>query len=211
MKRKYLFLLSIFVFSSTKALTLEQRLEHRHEVSVGYGEQLCDAFSPKGKLIGMVQPRHYFNQKITGNIYAEYMYQINKLISFGINFNFNAWKSDYKEDAVPIFAETGNYGHNDSRIGTEKYYTYSFLPTIRFTYFNHPNVNLYSGLSIGATMFGTVGEISGMLALDVCALGVAFGDKQWFGNVEVGALCSSLLLVNFLPTRIVSVGLGYRF
>ena len=88
MKRKYLFLLSIFAFSSTKALTLEQRLEHRHEVSVGYGEQLCDAFSPKGKLIGMVQPRHYFNQKITGNIYAEYMYQINKLISFGINFNF---------------------------------------------------------------------------------------------------------------------------
>ena len=209
MRRIILFLLCIQLCFITKALTLDQRMASRHEISVGYGEQLWDACNPKGKMIGESYSR-YSNQTVTGNIFVEYIYQVNKLISLGINVNFNGWKADYvKLEPIPV--EPGTEHEVSPEIGQEEYYTYSFLPTIRFTYFDHPNVNIYSGLSIGATMFSYGKEILGMLALDVCAVGVAWGKNHWFANVEVGALCSSLLLVNFLPTRILSVGFGYRF
>lgn len=187
-KRIVLFLLCILFCFITKALTLDQRLESRHEISVGYGEQLWDACNPKGKMIAESYSR-YSNQKVTGNIFMEYMYQVNKLISLGGNVNFNGWKADYTK-LKPIPVDPGTEHEVSPKIGQEEYYTYSFLPTIRFTYFDHLNVNVYSGLGIGATMFSYGNEVSGMLALDVCAVGVDFGKNHWFGNVEIGTLCS---------------------
>ncbi|MGM9795011.1 MAG: hypothetical protein ACI3ZZ_02160 [Candidatus Aphodosoma sp.] len=107
------------------------------------------------------------------------------------------------------------YGmHEDNQVPTtykSTLHTIGLIPTLNFTYFNRENVNLYSGFGIGAMVIADKGWASALPAFDLCLLGVSFGNEHWYGNVELGCLYSTLILVYTVPTRIVSVGFGYRF
>lgn len=200
-----LFLLSI---TFTKALTTEQRLAMKHSFSIGYGEQFWDLFYTgcKAPSVGeTVSRKDYYNKRITGNIFAEYMYQATKVLSVGMNVNYNGWTSMVDEYSIPDVE--GQKPNTYKRA----IHTIGLIPTLNFTYYNKDNVNLYSGIGVGATIITENNSVYALPAFDFCLLGVSFGKEHWFGNVEIGGLVSTLILVNTLPTRFLSVGFGYRF
>lgn len=208
--KKYLLLsLLIAVFSiNSVALNTEQRLAMRHSFSIGYGEQLWDLFYTGSKLPSVGETsaiKDYYNKRITGNIYAEYMYQATKVLSIGMNVNYNGWSS-----MVDVYSLAEG---KDQKPNTYKrsIHTIGLIPTLNFTYYNNENVNLYSGFGIGAMLITENNSVFALPAFDFCLLGVSFGKGNWFGNAEIGGLVSTLILVNTLPTRFLSVGFGYRF
>ncbi|MGM9795010.1 MAG: hypothetical protein ACI3ZZ_02155 [Candidatus Aphodosoma sp.] len=91
--KKYLLLsLLIVAFSiNSVALNTEQRMANRHSFTIGYGEQFYDLFGTnKLKSVGDgFSRKEYYNKKITGNIFMEYMYQATKVLSVGLNVNYN--------------------------------------------------------------------------------------------------------------------------
>ena len=208
--KKYLLLsLLIAVFSiNSVALNTEQRLAMRHSFSIGYGEQLWDLFYTGSKVPSVGETsaiKDYYNKRITGNIYAEYMYQATKVLSIGMNVNYNGWSS-----MVDVYSLAEG---KDQKPNTYKrsIHTIGLIPTLNFTYYNKENVNLYSGFGIGAMLITENNSVFALPAFDFCLLGVSFGKGNWFGNAEIGGLVSTLILVNTLPTRFLSVGFGYRF
>lgn len=208
--KKYLLLsLLIAVFSiNSVALNTEQRMANRHSFSIGYGEQLWDLFYTGSKVPSVgetISRKDYYNKRITGNIYAEYMYQATKVLSIGMNVNYNGWSSMVDEYSIP---EVEGQKPNTYKRGI---HTIGLIPTLNFTYYNKENVNLYSGFGIGAMLITENNSVFALPAFDFCLLGVSFGKGNWFGNAEIGGLVSTLILVNTLPTRFLSVGFGYRF
>lgn len=208
--KKYLLLsLLIAVFSiNSVALNTEQRLAMRHSFSIGYGEQLWDLFYTGSKVPSVGETsaiKDYYNKRITGNIYAEYMYQATKVLSIGMNVNYNGWSSMVD---VYSLAEGKDQKPNTYKRGI---HTIGLIPTLNFTYYNNEKVNLYSGFGIGAMLITENNSVFALPAFDFCLLGVSFGKGNWFGNAEIGGLVSTLILVNTLPTRFLSVGFGYRF
>lgn len=208
--KKYLLLsLLIAVFSiNSVALNTEQRLAMRHSFSIGYGEQLWDLFYTGSKVPSVGETssiKDYYNKRITGNIYAEYMYQATKVLSIGMNVNYNGWSSMVDEYSL---AEGKDQKPNTYK---RSIHTIGLIPTLNFTYYNKENVNLYSGFGIGAMLITENNSVFALPAFDFCLLGVSFGKGNWFGNAEIGGLVSTLILVNTLPTRFLSVGFGYRF
>ena len=208
--KKYLLLsLLIAVFSiNSVALNTEQRLAMRHSFSIGYGEQLWDLFYTGSKVPSVGETsaiKDYYNKRITGNIYAEYMYQATKVLSIGMNVNYNGWSS-----MVDVYSLAEG---KDQKPNTYKrdIHTIGLIPTLNFTYYNNEKVNLYSGFGIGAMLITENNSVFALPAFDFCLLGVSFGKGNWFGNAEIGGLVSTLILVNTLPTRFLSVGFGYRF
>ena len=208
--KKYLLLsLLIAVFSiNSVALNTEQRLAMRHSFSIGYGEQLWDLFYTGSKVPSVGETsaiKDYYNKRITGNIYAEYMYQATKVLSIGMNVNYNGWSS-----MVDVYSIPEGEGQKPNTY-KRSIHTIGLIPTLNFTYYNNEKVNLYSGFGIGAMLITENNSVFALPAFDFCLLGVSFGKGNWFGNAEIGGLVSTLILVNTLPTRFLSVGFGYRF
>lgn len=205
--KKYFILLFLIVGITTniKALTKEQRMETRHSFTIGYGDQFRDLLGNKFISIGdCFSRKEYYDKKITGNIFGEYMFQATKVLSVGLNVNYNGWRSmidEYslsKEDTIPT-----TYSKTIHTIG--------LLPTLNFTYFGSKYVNLYSGFGIGAMVICENKWVGALPAIDLCIFGASFGNEHWYGSAEIGCLFSSIILAYTVPTRIVSIGVGYRF
>lgn len=205
--KKYFILLFLVVCITTNisALTKEQRMEIRHSFSIGYGDQFRDLLGHKFISIGNIfSKKEYYDKKITGNIFGEYMFQATKVLSVGLNVNYNGWRSMVDEYSL---------NENDTIPKTYRttIHTIGLLPTLNFTYFGNETVNLYSGFGIGAMVIFEDDWVGAMPAIDLCLFGVSFGNEHWFGSAEVGCLFSSILLAYTVPTRIVSMSVGYRF
>ena len=93
------------------------------------------------------------------------------------------------------------------------------MPTLRFTYYHHPNVNLYSAVGLGidingGTEMNTQGQFTDLgAALNMTVFGVSANYQRWFVTLDFGGL-SALKNFNtiFLATsRIINVSVGARF
>ena len=93
------------------------------------------------------------------------------------------------------------------------------MPTIRFTYFHHPNVNLYSGLGIGLDINGgtetnSLGKTTDFgAAINFTVFGVSANYDRWFWTVDFGGLYAlrDANTIFMASSRIINVGLGVRF
>ena len=121
----------------------------------------------------------------TGHIFADYRYQLSKLIGLGVQTDFQG--IFWKEGTAP----------SDN-------YDLSILPTIRFTYFRSEWVELYAGAAVGL-----------MLAFVVCLnpFGVQFGKGAWTGSAEIAPLTalSGSNKIYMLGSRIFSLSINYRW
>ena len=93
------------------------------------------------------------------------------------------------------------------------------MPTFRFTYFFHPNVNIYSGLGIGLGINGGT-ETNGKgrhtdvgAAVNLTVVGVSANYDRWFWTLDLGGMYSlkDANTIFMASSRIISIGLGARF
>jgi len=181
----------------------------RHEVRVGWGDPIFES-AVKYEFPHIGKP----NTDVTylpGHWFAEYQYYWLPWLSSGLIFDYTGmgWRD-----------------RRDPYQTNHCYYDISILPTVRFTYYRHPWVKLYSAVMVGLTINGGT-EADPVRSADkgrevktVCypgvgitALGMQVGQKGFYGAVEIGELSA---LLNFkdialLSSRMITLSVGYKF
>ena len=110
-------------------------------------------------------------------------------------------------------------GLETGRSNNHYFYNVVVMPTIRFTYFFHENVNLYSGLGFGMDINGgTETNVHGRrtdvgAALNITVFGVSANYDRWFWTVDFGGMYAlkNTNTIFMASSRIINVGLGVRF
>lgn len=201
MKRNCLLLLAIALqlMANATVIALDST---RHEVRVGWGDFQFES---------LVYPNNASeqNHRYMGHLFAEYQYQINSWLSVGAQVDYSqVWWDKVAEGGVALAVP---YRAN--------YFNICLMPAVRFTYYYHPWVTLYSAVYMGLNInSGTELNYKGektALAYDFGAtlLGVKVGHNGWFGAVEIGGLSSlkGAHEIYMLDSRIWTVSLGHRF
>jgi len=175
----------------------------RHEVRVGWGDPIFET-AEKYEFTKVGKPNADITY-LTGHFFAEYQYYFYNWLSAGMIVDYSGMGWRDKRDAT-------NANHN--------YYNLSILPTVRFTYYQHPWVKLYSAAMLGLTINGGTEVDPVRNANTVCypgfgitALGVQVGQKGFYGAVEIGGLSA---LYNFkdialFSSRMITLSVGYKF
>jgi hypothetical protein len=99
------------------------------------------------------------------------------------------------------------------------FYNAVIMPTIRFTYFHHENVNFYSGLGIGLDINGgtetnALGNHTDVgAAINLTVFGISANYQRWFWTIDCGGLYAlkNMNTIFLMSSRIVNVGMGVRF
>ena len=189
----------------------------RSELRIGWGDQLFESLMwHKPTNIATTLPESYRavyheNYIYTQHIWLEYQYRYNRWFSFGGMVDGSAVLWD---DVT-----RNGKGVEVSRDPKHNFYNIVIMPTVRFTYFHHENVNLYSGLGLGMDInggseknaYGQTTEIGA--AVNVTVFGVSANYGRWFWTVDFGGL-TALRHTNYIymaMSRIMNVGLGVRF
>lgn len=214
-----LFFLMFFLFPMLLlAETKEERADSPHEVRLLIGDMLSETMfwydDTHVNYRGLGGTNSLFTEKQhtfwTPHFAGEYQYRLNGWLSVGaqLDFQYTGWQ---KVTYNNLNVELSNI--------REHFYNVSILPTVRFTYFHSHYVNLYSSVGLGLDINGgTETDIHGKhvavgAAVDMAVLGLTAGANGWFGSVEVGGLSAmkNKGKIFMLTSRIVTVGVGYRF
>ena len=199
-----------------QAETKDQRMQLRHELRLGWGDQLFESLvwhNPTHTVSTMPESwqqtsheDYHYNQ----HLWAEYHYRVNGWFSAG-------GMLDMSEVGWTDMVRNGK-GAELSRTPNRYFYNLVLMSTIRFTYFHHPYVNLYSGLGLGIGINGgTETNAQGKhtdagAALQVTVLGLSANWKRWCWSVDLGGLYSlkNANTIFMASSRIISVGIGVR-
>ena len=197
-----------------QAETIEECATRKSEIRLLIGDMFWETLvwhdAPHANTTGwnteFTEKTHYI---WTPHIGLEYQYRWNKWLSFGLQADYQQtfWNSNHT-DVIGNVTTT-----------PQTFYNVSILPTVRFTYFHHPYVNLYSSIGLGIDINGgSETDIKGKhtacgAALDIAILGLSAGKDRWFGSVEVGGLSAlkNKGTIFMMASRIVTVGVGCRF
>lgn len=205
-----LLLLCSMIPLTSNAETKETRSTMKHEVRIGYGDPMFETMRWKDEPNKLGVPMNARqNYRYTGHIYGEYMYRINSWLGVGAQVDFGATMFDYNSYQLD---SKGNQflASSESRL----FYDVCIMPSVRFTYFHHEWVNLYSGLQLGPGIHADYkGRCEVGAAFGVTALGVSVGHDHWFGTAEFGGLSNlqSLTAIYQIWTKWFNVSVGYRF
>lgn len=209
------------ILSMALCLSAESRIErswNRHEVRVGWGDQLFETLAWReeaAKAVGHLPESAIFrydeNFRYSQHVFAEYQYRFNSWFGLGgmIDGSGVCW------DRV-----TRNGLGNE--LETEKnrnFYNLVIMPTIRFTYFWHEYVNIYSGLGLGMNINGgTEKDMYGHRVVcapvvDIRLIGLGVNYQRYFINIDFGGMYSLLNMntVFMLKSRMLTASIGARF
>lgn len=192
------------------AETKETRDQLKHEVRIGYGDPMFETMRWKDESIKLGIPMNARqNYRYTGHIYGEYMYRVNSWLGVGGQLDFGATTFNY--NTYKLNADGNQFlASSDPRY----FYDVCLMPSVRFTYFHHEWVNLYSGVQLGVGIHGDYkGRAECGAAFGLTALGVSVGREHLFGTFEFGGLSNiqSLTAIYTLWTKWFNVSVGYRF
>ncbi len=187
-----------------------------HEFRIGWGDMMFEtvAFSnsPTHRWANpeAISPEYRVREKhhhtYSGHFFADYHYNIRRWLAVGMQTDIEAicWReTEYDRYHNPVGKTT--YWRN---------YNLCFLPTVRFTYFHSQWVNLYSGLSIGMLLaFDNQHNAEVAPAFNLNLIGMCVGNNHWYGTLELGLLNAvrNSNKVYMVGSRIISVGIGYKF
>lgn len=203
---KSLSLLAIFLLliPFVNAENIEQERNYRHEIRIGIGDCLMEYI-----MDGTVSGNNYQmeNRRYTGNIYADYHYNINTWLAVGAQVRTSGCIYDNYQN---IEGTSKLIGEDHYRITTYAY------PQVRFTYFNRPSVRLYSGIGLGFMAFLYDAQNTEnnryMGTLPITLLGISVGKKHWYGTADLNILCGfNDKVFSPIPLNILNIGVGYRF
>ena len=218
MKRVFgVILVGLMSVVAVNAETLLDRTYWKHEIRIGWGDQLFETLMWHQKativttLDGMYVEGYHENFHYDQHLWAEYQYRVNDWFGFGgmVDLSEVHWDEVYRDGmGEDVMRDPGHY-----------FYNLIFMPTARFTYFHHDYVNLYSGLGVGLGINGgTEMDIRGKktdvgAAVDVIVLGMSANYKQWFFAVDVGGLYSlkNSNTIFLASSKMIRASIGMRF
>ena len=212
----YIFLLMLMALPVV-AETYEERVQWRNELRFGWGDQLFETliWHPAGSVVTTLpasysrcyQEDFHYDQ----HLWAEYQYRFTYWFSLGgmLDMSEVHWDEVWRDGTgKEIDRDPGHYFCN-----------VILMPTVRFTYFHHPYVNLYSGLGFGMGInSGTETNNKGHktdvgLAFNLTLIGVSANYKRAFMAFELGGMNSlkNTNTVILLGSRMMNVSVGARF
>ena len=139
-----------------------------------------------GVILTLIVVRYKENHRYYQHLWIEYHWRFYHWLSFGgmIDGSGVSWDDVTRNGA----------GVDINRVKDRHFYNLVFMPTVRFTYFHHPNVNLYSGIGIGMDINGGT-EVNGYgqhtvvgFAINGTVFGVSANYDRWFMTVDFGGL-----------------------
>ena len=217
-KRKIYLLIALCTLSLVcMAETKWDHLTWRNEVRIGWGDQLFESLmwhNPTFTVTTMpatwqkTAPERYRHNQ---HLWAEYQYRFNYWFSLGgmADISEVGWNNVTRDGTGQIL----NIGKR------EYFYNLVIMPTIRFTYFFHPNVNIYSGIGIGVDINGGT-ELNEKnkntdfgVAVNGTVLGISANYRRWFAAVDFGGMTAfrDKNHVYMAASRIINVSIGARF
>lgn len=215
--RKFIFLALCFAAMSAFAETRTDRIAWKNEIRVGWGDQLFETLmwhNPTSIMTAMPaswQKTYQEDYSHNQHVWLEYQRRCNHWFSYGgmVDMSEVGWY-DVTRDGT---------GAELSRSGRKYFYNVVIMPTVRFTYFHHPNVNLYSGLGLGVGINGgTEANSKGHktdvgAAINFTVFGVSANYQRWFWTVDLGGLYSlkNANTIFMASSRIFNVSFGARF
>lgn len=215
-KQLYIVCLMLCLAVGARAENKWAYLNMRHEVRMGWGDQLFESLMWHNPLYytrsndsrtWLYHENYHHDQ----HIWAEYQYREKGWFSFGAmaDISFVHW-DDVTRDGR---------GDEISRSRGHYFYNFVLMPTIRFTYFHHEYVNLYSGLGFGMDINGGT-ETDGLgrktvvgMAANITVIGISANYNRWFWTVDFGGMYAlrDMNTIFMLSSRIINVGFGARF
>ncbi len=218
MKVKITLLLSLLCLSMM--VLAEDRnayIDHRNEIRIGWGDQLFESLiwhNPTS--ITRTMPAEATYQ------YKEH-YRHNQHVWLEYQRRFKYWFSlgamvDVSEVGWDVVTRNGQ-GTELARDKKNYFYNLVIMPTIRFTYFHHPNVNIYSGLGFGMDINGGT-EVDGKghhtavgAAVNFTLVGISANYNRWFWAFDLGGMYAlkNANAIYMASSRIMNVSIGARF
>lgn len=219
MNRRLLIILLLFPLwcNALQAETRKERKEMPSELRVGWGDMLFETLmwhEPTSIIKSMptsYQRTYQENFHHNQHLFIEYQYRFNHWFGLGgmVDMGEVNW-DDVTRDGTgrEIARDPGHY-----------FYNLTIMPTVRFTYFHHANVNLYSGLGLGMVINGgTEANSNGNrtetgFAANITAFAVSANYKRFFAAVEFGGLYGlrNTNTIYLASSRIFTASLGVRF
>ena len=213
----YISLLLCLPTIMTVAETKWDHLTQRNEIRIGWGDQLFESLmwhNPTNiatTLPATWQRTYHENYRHNQHLWLEYQWRFNHWLSVGGMFDMSEvnWDDVTRDGTgVEISRSKGHY-----------FYNLVIMPTVRFTYFHHPNVNIYSGLGVGLGINGgTEKNVYGKntdvgAAINFTVIGVSANYKRWFIAVDFGGLYSlkNANTIFMASSRIINASIGARF
>ncbi|MEE1254114.1 MAG: hypothetical protein UHJ11_03560 [Paludibacteraceae bacterium] len=218
MKNKIFFLLllcSIAVVGSAE--NKWTHITQRNELRIGWGDQLFESLiwhNPTSIITTMpdsYQQVYKENYSYNQHVWMEYQWRFTHWFSLGamVDFSHVGW------DEVTRNGKGAELNRKEEQF----FYNAVIMPTIRFTYFHHENVNFYSGLGIGLDINGgtetnALGNHTDVgAAINLTVFGISANYQRWFWTVDCGGLYAlkNMNTIFLMSSRIVNVGMGVRF
>lgn len=218
MKVKITLLLSLLCLSMM--VLAEDRnayIDHRNEIRIGWGDQLFESLiwhNPTSITRTMpAEATYQYKERYRHNqhVWLEYQRRFKYWFSLGAMV-------DVSEVGWDVVTRNGR-GTELARDKKNYFYNLVIMPTIRFTYFHHPNVNIYSGLGIGMDINGGT-EVDGKgrhtalgAAVNFTLVGISANYNRWFWAFDLGGMYAlkNANAIYMASSRIMNVSLGARF
>ena len=208
-----LFCFSISLFAEGKWAYLNRR----HEMRIGWGDQLFESLMWHNPLYRVKTMPASYRQTYHEDyhhyqhIWVEYQQRYKGWFSYGamVDISFVDW-----DDVT-----RNGRGVEVSRDKNHYFYNLVIMPTIRFTYYHHEYVNIHSGLGFGMCINGGT-EKNGKgdktdvgAAVNFTVLGFSFNYDRWFWTVEFGGMYAlrDFNTIFMASSRMINVGFGARF
>ncbi len=217
---RHVFYTIALLFAVGASAFAEDRLAYlnwRNEVRIGWGDQLFESLvwhNPTSITMTMPASVTYeYKERYRHNqhIWAEYQYRFNHWFSLGgmLDVSEVGWDRVTRNgQGVELARNKNNY-----------FYNLAFMPTVRFTYFHHDYVNIYSGLGIGMDINGGT-EVDGNgkhtavgAAVNLTLVGVSANYKRWFCAFDFGGMYAlkNANAIYMLKSRMLNFSIGARF
>ena len=192
-------------------------ITQRNELRIGWGDQLFESLiwhNPTSIITTMpdsYQQVYKENYSYNQHVWMEYQWRFTHWFSLGamVDFSHVGW------DEVTRNGKGAELNRKENQF----FYNAVIMPTIRFTYFHHENVNFYSvlgfGLDInGGTETNALGNHTDVgAAINLTVFGISANYQRWFWTVDCGGLYAlkNMNTIFLMSSRIVNVGMGVRF
>ncbi len=192
-------------------------ITQRNELRIGWGDQLFESLiwhNPTSIITTMpdsYQQVYKENYSYNQHVWMEYQWRFTHWFSLGamVDFSHVGW------DEVTRNGKGAELNRKEDQF----FYNAVIMPTIRFTYFHHENVNFYSGLGVGLDINGgtetnALGNHTDVgAAINLTVFGISANYQRWFWTIDCGGLYAlkNMNTIFLMSSRIVNVGMGVRF
>lgn len=192
-------------------------ITQRNELRIGWGDQLFESLiwhNPTSIITTMpdsYQQVYKENYSYNQHVWMEYQWRFTHWFSLGamVDFSHVGW------DEVTRNGKGAELNRKENQF----FYNAVIMPTIRFTYFHHENVNFYSGLGVGLDINGgtetnALGNHTDVgAAINLTVFGISANYQRWFWTIDCGGLYAlkNMNTIFLMSSRIVNVGMGVRF